>query len=350
LFGGRRFVLAQAGIWFSYGVISCLAALPGQGWEGVKGFVLFKGVIRPLTGMVTSTLLALIYRRIHLRSITALAPAVLALSAIAGVIWFLVARAVLYPTMPAGTDFWVGGRLFHFSLEYWFVLLAWSAGLLWIHAGTRARLSQEDASRALAAQRSAELEALTYQLNPHLLFNALASLRGLIRRAPDQAENMASQLAAFLRHTLSTPVRGQNSLAAELEVAAVFLEIQRLRFERGIDLETAVSDAAASRAVPALILYPLVENAVKHGEEGAGPLRIIIAASVRDGSLIVGVRNRGRLNGDARPAFDAGRPKLGLRNVRERLALHYPGRAGIDLSEKEGWVEARMVILGDDGS
>jgi LytS/YehU family sensor histidine kinase len=304
--------------------------------------------------MVISTLLALAYRRIYSRSAAVFGPAVLGpvlvLSATAGVIWFLAARAVLYPTMPSGTDFWVGGKLFHFSLEYVFVLLAWSAGLLWIDAGTRARLSQADAAKALAAQRAAELEALAYQLNPHLLFNALASLRGLIRRAPERAERMASQLAAFLRHTLSDPVRGQNSLAAELDVAAVFLEIQRLRFERGIELETEVSPEAASRSVPALILYPLVENAVKHGQEGPDPVQIIISATVQDRSLIVGVRNRGTLNGKDRPAFDGERPKLGLRNVRERLALHYPGRAEVDLSERDGWVEARLVIRRDPGT
>jgi two-component system LytT family sensor kinase len=350
LFGGRRFLVAQAGIWVSYGIVSCLAALPGQGWEGVRGLLLFKGVLRPLTGLAVSSLLALGFRvrRIHTRSATWIVPFVLLASTLGGIAWFLAARAILFLTLPPGTGFWVGDKLFHFSLEYIFVLLAWTSALLWIDAGARARQSLQDASSALAARRAAELEALAYQLNPHLLFNTLASLRGLIRRAPERAEQMASELAGFLRHTLTNPPRGENTLGTELEIVRAFLEIERLRFERGIELVMSIPADAASRMVPALILNPLVENAVKYADSDGGPLRVEIAASLKDEVLSIVVGNRGNLGKTGNgPAVDGDRPKLGLHNVRERLALCYPGKARLEVTEASGWVRVQVVIEGD---
>src|SRR5690606_20823282 len=114
--------------------------------------------------------------------------------------------------------------------------LAWSAGFVWLAAVARAERAARDAAAALAARRTAELDALAYQLNPHLLFNALTSLRGLIRRSPEQAERMTTRLAALLRHTLSQPGQGITTLAAELEAVEAYVDIERLRFERGIDL------------------------------------------------------------------------------------------------------------------
>lgn len=114
-----------------------------------------------------------------------------------------------------------------------------------------------------------ELHALRQQLQPHFLFNSLNSIQSLIGIEPERAKKMVLQLSDYLRGTLRRDNLATHSIHEELDNALLYLEIEKVRFgdRLHIALDTSQMDLeiAVRRSVPALILQPLVENAMKHG-------------------------------------------------------------------------------------
>ena len=173
------------------------------------------------------------------------------------------------------------GRAPREALDYALTVLAWSAlyfGVKWARDLEAAHAGALEA-RTLAQQ--ARLDALRYQLNLHFLFNALNSIRALVDEdAPRAADDHGA--VEFLRY----PVLGEQRTAVPLreELAAVrnYLDIEAISFDGRlrvtIDADAAVDDWLA----PALVLHPLVENAVKHGMMSPGPLDVRVEAR-RDG-------------------------------------------------------------------
>jgi two-component system, LytTR family, sensor kinase len=201
---------------------------------------------------------------------------------------------------------------------------------------------------------------LAYQLNPHFLFNALTSIRAMIDEDRSRARQMVTQLAGFLRHALVERALHTTTLAAELDALRGYLAIEQIRFEERLAIETCVDSAAESCAIPAFLIHPLLENAIKHGarERGDGPLRVRLVATVAGDVLRVEVWNTGAL-APARAASaalgaDRGLPDLtpnvvagtgiGVRNVRERLQRLFPGRHRFELSDGDGWVRALVEL------
>jgi two-component system sensor histidine kinase AlgZ len=183
--------------------------------------------------------------------------------------------------------------------------------------------AREAQTRLLA--RDMELQLLRLQIDPHFLFNSLNSLSALTHLDPAAARAMAIDLAQFFRQTLDLAGRERIRLEDELGLVAHYLAIEKQRL--GDKLATVID--ATPEALPALLppltLQPLVENALKHGLR---PLdtggRLSVQALVRDGWLHLAVRN-------PVPATPVREPGLGLglRNLRERLAAQYPGRARV---------------------
>ncbi|MET0337059.1 MAG: histidine kinase, partial [Caulobacter sp.] len=195
----------------------------------------------------------------------------------------------------------------------WF-FLAWAALCLALDYSRQVRRQVQARADIAVAARDAQLLALRYQVNPHFLFNTLNSLSALIMdKRLDQAELMISRLSAFLRHALEGPGGEDVTIGEELDHQKLYLDIERVRRpELSIDvtLDEAVSDAL----VPAFILQPLVENAVRHC--GGGDPSIEVTTQGQAGRLIVCVSNSvgRRIKG----GFG-----IGLSNVRERLRLAF---------------------------
>lgn len=185
----------------------------------------------------------------------------------------------------------------------------------------QAAAAREAQARLLA--RDMELQLLRLQIDPHFLFNSLNSLSALTHFDPAAARAMAIDLAQFFRQTLDIAGRKRIRLADELGLVQHYLAIEKQRL--GDKFATAIAAAPESLEVllPPLTLQPLVENALKHGlrpRDDGGLLSV--QAAVRDGSLHLAVRNPV----PDTPAHETGLG-LGLRNLRERLAAQYPGRA-----------------------
>ena len=201
--------------------------------------------------------------------------------------------------------------------------------------------------RALATE--AELRALRAQINPHFLFNALTTIGYLIQNAPARAVDTLMQLTTLLRGALRS--EGEfTTLGRELELIDCYLRIELARFEERLRISVDVPAALRELAIPALVVQPLVENAVKHGIAGATAGGIVeisadMEATARTPVLRVRVRNTGMPLRDRRPSG------VGLRSVEQRLRNYYGHDAAFSLGEDaEGATvaEIRMPVGEDD--
>ena len=133
----------------------------------------------------------------------------------------------------------------------------------------------------------AQMAALRYQLNPHFLFNTLNSISSLVGDHRNvEAEAMLLNLATFVRSTLTAGPTGTIALSEEIELQRLYLAIEQARFGERLKVEIDLPDPLGGARVPALILQPLVENAIRHGVgRSEQSLTIRIAAAERDGMV-----------------------------------------------------------------
>jgi signal transduction histidine kinase len=243
-----------------------------------------------------------------------------------------------------------GGELFAPAQMplYPVALLLWSLVFFAAAQWRDQRAQQELVLRSEALAHEARLRMLRYQLNPHFLFNALNSIGGLAGEAPHRIQRMVGELSGFLRYSLLDPERLEVPLGEEMRAVAQYLEVEKVRFEDDLDARVDVDSAAAERVMPAFLVLPLVENAIKHGRRASAmPLRVRVTARVEADVLYIEVQNTGSWADATQPSAPSAGTGTGLRNLRERLAANYPGRHRLDVHEEGGWVHARIRI-GDD--
>jgi signal transduction histidine kinase len=173
----------------------------------------------------------------------------------------------------------------------------------------------------------AKLSLLHAQVEPHFLYNTLASAQVLTRSDPARADEMLGHLIAYLRKSLPRTEASISTLGEELERARAYLEILRIRMGERLKVQIQVPDALKSVPMPPMMLQTLVENAVKHGLEPelAGGTVWIIAREV-DGKVAVSVADDGRGF-----STEGGGTAIGLNNVRERLRLAYGDAASFSI-------------------
>jgi len=171
---------------------------------------------------------------------------------------------------------------------------------------------------------AARLAALRMQLSPHTLFNLLHTIRGNIEWDPKGAQSMVVQLADLLRRLLNAGERDFSRLADEMQFVKLYLDLQQRRFADRLSVVLPRANELPAVWVPSLILQPLVENAVVHGLAGhQGPTLVRVAVQASNGVLTLRVENT--LAQDKA----AGEEGIGLKNVRERLAVQFGDRAGL---------------------
>jgi two-component system LytT family sensor kinase len=172
---------------------------------------------------------------------------------------------------------------------------------------------------------------LRAQVNPHFLFNALNSLRGLIDENPGRARDAVTRLASILRYSLSTDSDATVPFGTELTVVMDYLELELLRFEDRLTVRKKIHPETLERPIPPMLLQTLVENAVKYGvsqNPGRCELSIFAIVDPTDGRLCIRVANTGHLGVDE--ACSTGK---GLRNARERLQRLFGRDAELQIAE-----------------
>ncbi|HUP03475.1 MAG TPA: histidine kinase, partial [Bryobacteraceae bacterium] len=170
---------------------------------------------------------------------------------------------------------------FWFAMGVFLYLL--SAGLHYAAlAVASSRQSERRAAEARTLAREAELQALRMQINPHFLFNSLHSISALATADGARAREMCVRLAGFLRSSLGLGERANIPLSEELALARSYLEVEQVRFGARLRVEEEIEPECEGCQVPALLLQPLVENAVKHGVAGmleGGAIRLAVERS-----------------------------------------------------------------------
>jgi hypothetical protein len=208
----------------------------------------------------------------------------------------------------------------------------------------RLRDSQIRAAALERALTSAHLASLRLQLSPHSLFNLLHTIRGQIEWDPAAARTMIVQLGDLLRRLLNAGEREYSRLGDEMQFVRLYLELQQRRFADRLSVDIPPPAALPSAWVPSLILQPLVENAVVHGLAGhQGPVVVRVSAMSSRSALILRVTNTVAV---ARASGNGG---IGLRNVRDRLAIQFGERASFSaVRDRNEWIaEIHMPLLTD---
>jgi two-component system, LytTR family, sensor kinase len=208
----------------------------------------------------------------------------------------------------------------------------------------RLALEQTETARLNEQLSKAQLSALRRQIEPHFLFNTLNSIAGLVReKRNDAAVTMIVELSDFMRRVLEDSNRQQVPLGEELEFTRKYLEIQKVRFVERLQCSVNVPSELLLAQVPALILQPMVENAIKHGiskRAQGGAVRIL--ASRSNGMLTLSVYN----DGPNLPANEEEtRSGIGISNIRTRLQSLYGNAFQLHMQNQgPGGVEVSVSV------
>ena len=235
------------------------------------------------------------------------------IAAIAGVQWWL-------STADRSYSWWVGVQRSALMNFDWEMMTYWAiAGLS--HAVLYYRESRDRAVRASQLETQlveAQMSALRQQLQPHFLFNTLHAISALMHRDVEAADRTLMQLSDLLRMTLENLGRHESTLKGELDFLSKYLEIEQTRFADRLVVRFVIEPETLDALVPALLLQPLVENAIKHGiSKKSGPGHIDIRARRDHDKLWIEVRDDGC--GLSESALTALQKGIGVSTTRARL-------------------------------
>jgi two-component system LytT family sensor kinase len=192
--------------------------------------------------------------------------------------------------------------------------------------------------------KSAQLQMLRYQVNPHFLFNSFSSLRALIRTNQVKAEEMVSKLSEFYRYSLTTKDNAEVPLIEEIEAVENYFVIEKIRFGDKLEFYVTIDSLAEEYPVPCFLIHPLVENAIKYGMNTSElPLIIKIDAFVKKNNLLICVANSGRWLKHTSSNNIQG-TSTGLSNIKSRLEYSFPNNHRFDIKEEEGFVKVIIEI------
>ena len=234
------------------------------------------------------------------------------------------------------------------AVVWLFFFIAWSAFYLATQAQAEALGARQRATEAESEARAAQVRALRYQVNPHFLFNTLNSLSSLVMsNRATEAETMILKLSTFFRSSLSLDPSADVSLMEEIALQRLYLDIEKVRFPRRLRVEIDVSEALGTARLPALVLQPVVENAIKYAVSTTRE-RITLRISAREagpGRFTLDVTNTGK---PPKEDVMCGIPEgtgVGLANVRQRLFARFGEAARVETGEiAEGGYRVRMTL------
>ncbi|MGG1313051.1 cache domain-containing sensor histidine kinase [Cohnella laeviribosi] len=202
-------------------------------------------------------------------------------------------------------------------------------------------------------QKEAQLQILYQQINPHLLYNTLESIywKSSLEGNSESAE-MIKELAKLMRISLS---RGREliTLREELEHAKAYTRLEQKKYEYEFTVEWRIDEEVLSVLIPKITLQPLIENAIIHGVRSMGEDGEIVVTAVRDGeTLVLTVADNGYKTVDyeaiehlLRDKENAAPSGYGIRNVQQRIELHFGAAYGLSYSAREGGGTQAAIVL-----
>ena len=201
-------------------------------------------------------------------------------------------------------------------------------------------------ARQLEAERrasEAQLRLLQGQIEPHFLFNTLANVQALIDHDPAKAKAMLESFTDYLRSSLGALRQGSGTLGAELDLVQAYLGLLKTRMEDRLQFSLVSDPALRGLPLPALLLQPLVENAIHHGlEPKVSGGSVHVSAHTEPGMLVLQVQDDGL--GLAAPPRRRKGHGVALANLRERLLAQYGSRARLELHDAAPGTRATLHI------
>jgi two-component system sensor histidine kinase AlgZ len=186
--------------------------------------------------------------------------------------------------------------------------------------------------RSIVLEAQSRISALQALIRPHFLFNSMNTIASLTRSNPPQAEEAVEDLSDLLRATMSSP-RQSSTLKQELEIAAIYQRIEKLRLGDRLSVRWDVDQLPMRAGIPNLTIQPLLENSIYHGIELLPDGGEVVVSGKREGnSLEISIANP--------VAGDRTRGKVGnnmaLANIRQRFELAYGARGSVDVDSGDG--------------
>ena len=185
---------------------------------------------------------------------------------------------------------------------------------------------------------------LRLQVDPHFLFNAMNTLSSLVARAQIKpAGAMIRDLSAFFRAGLVIDPAADITLGEEVELQRLYLAVERARFGNRLDVTFDVPDRLSAIKLPALLIQPLVENAIKHGLGAtSAPVRITVTAKCEADHLYLCVSNY--VDGDHASNLQAVSTGIGLANVRARIETRFGAKARLDARARDNGWSSELIL------
>ena len=205
----------------------------------------------------------------------------------------------------------------------------------------RAEISRRQAAETRAEIANLEIQALRSHLNPHLIFNCLTGLRGMIKTNPDMARDFTGRLASFLRAVVDSQTSTMITLKHELDICDGYIHLEFYRGKK-IHFTHRAQPLESSTFLPPLSLVTLIENAVKHGTlDPFGKMTIELQSrSNKDGSIDILVRNPGKIRDNGKGCTPGG-----LSLLRHQLKVLHQANSYVEIHQLSGEiVEARIHL------
>jgi two-component system, LytTR family, sensor kinase len=204
-----------------------------------------------------------------------------------------------------------------------------------------------EVTRLMALKTKAELDALHSKVNPHFLYNALNSIADLSITDGKKARKMTVALADLFRYSINYSSNNYSTVKEEVEMAEVYLVIEKIRFEDQLNCTIRVDDELKHFLVPRFILQPLIENAVKHGLKATGQMtEIELEIKKNEAGFVMSVADNG-------PAFpDEINPGYGVKSVYDKLELLFPGNFELKFSNtprKQVSIQIKKLMKNEPG-
>ena len=200
--------------------------------------------------------------------------------------------------------------------------------------------------RSIVLEAQARISALQALIRPHFLFNSMNTIASLTRTDPRQAEEAVEDLSDLLRASLSS-TRNRTTLKEELEVAAIYHRIEKLRLGDRLKLRWDIAELPMRARIPSLTIQPLIENAIYHGIELLPEGGEVAVSGRRDGRhLEISVSN------PVAPGKSSGKDgnKMAMSNIRQRFELAYGNRATVDVDNSDDRYTVTLRFPADEAA
>jgi LytS/YehU family sensor histidine kinase len=201
--------------------------------------------------------------------------------------------------------------------------------------------SQKMKSSMILEKQASELALLRSQVNPHFLFNTLNNIYSLVYKKSDDAPQAVMKMSAIMRYMLYDATSDHVMLDKEVEYLKSFIELEQLRVRHQDFVELSITGEMEGRTIAPMLLIPFVENAFKHGSKSSGNPGIWITLEILPDEIRFRIKNYLRKNSNSTQDPVNG---IGLKNVRRRLNLLYPGNYTLETGNNEPFYHVNLII------